>query len=475
MIISDLNKSKVIIQCEKCGATREVSTIYAKRYKEHICRKCANKPDNYKRTDIVVYTCINCSTTKEQLYHEKRYYNWLCSSCKPRKSSSQAIKDKWNEDGYREKQLQRLANTKDIRSKISKDIWSDPVRLKNLSDLIKSKWENKDYRDLKTAQSRELWANEEYIRSQKEGMNKDSVKERLCEVRLSQLSQASNIQRILYGYLDDLNVQYHKEGELTRFGYYVFDCLLHEHNIAIECQGDYWHSIPKTVSSDRSKFTYMSKFHPDIKIVYIWEHEFYTNDKVINKLKNLLNIESELVDFSFSDVIVRRAEYKECIDFIDAYHYLKDGRSGTAYGAFIDDKMVACAVLSNTIRQNCIDATEISRFVIHPNYQVKNFASWMLSRVIKIDNRKQYLAFADSTVGHSGTIYKAANFTLHHEVEPDYWYMHNTGYSMHKKTLYNRAVKMSMTEKEYADKYNYTKRWGGKKYCFTYGIQSNKK
>jgi len=79
---------------------------------------------------------------------------------------------------------------------------------------------------------------------------------------------------------------------------------------------------------------------------------------------------------------------------------------------------------------------ELSRLCIHPSYHRKNFASWLISRAIKSIDADLIIAYADTTVGHSGTVYKAANFKFHHEVPPDYWYVDQDGYVMHKKTLY---------------------------------------
>jgi hypothetical protein len=78
------------------------------------------------------------------------------------------------------------------------------------------------------------------------------------------------------------------------------------------------------------------------------------------------------------------------------------------------------------------------------------------------------IAYADTTVGHTGTIYKSANFELHHEVAPDYWYVDDDGYVMHKKTLYGKARNLNMSESEFASAKGYFKKWGGKKLCFVY-------
>ena len=48
------------------------------------------------------------------------------------------------------------------------------------------------------------------------------------------------------------------------------------------------------------------------------------------------------------------------------------------------------------------------------------------------------------------------------------WYVDEDGYVMHKKTLYQRAVKMKMKEREFAEEHKYRKVWGGKKLRFVH-------
>lgn len=50
----------------------------------------------------------------------------------------------------------------------------------------------------------------------------------------------------------------------------------------------------------------------------------------------------------------------------------------------------------------------------------------------------------------------------------DYWYAKEDGWVMHKRTLYGQAVNMKITEKEFAEKFGYTKVWGKEKLRYIY-------
>ena len=83
------------------------------------------------------------------------------------------------------------------------------------------------------------------------------------------------------------------------------------------------------------------------------------------------------------------------------------------------------------------------------------------------------VSFADTTHNHYGTIYKASNWKLNGEVAPDYWYIDKDKYVCHKKTLWNHAKKMSMSESEYCVKHGYSKILGNKKFRFIFNLNKN--
>jgi GNAT superfamily N-acetyltransferase len=170
-------------------------------------------------------------------------------------------------------------------------------------------------------------------------------------------------------------------------------------------------------------------------------------------------------------------EYGVVNEFLSKYHYL-NGRAGVAFGAFYDDTLIAVCVFSKCVRKQMADRVadfstvlELSRFCIRPEYQVHNLGSWMLSRCVKrIKALKPeimaLISFADTTYDHTGALYKACNWQLDGEVEPDYWYRDAEGFVMHKLTLYRHAVQLSLTESAYCEKYGYQKVYGDKKYRF---------
>lgn len=106
----------------------------------------------------------------------------------------------------------------------------------------------------------------------------------------------SSIQILLYELLDRLGLDYYKEGPETVIGYYMFDCLVKNRSgrdTLIECQGDYWHKLPNNITRDKAKFTYTTRYFPQFDIMYIWEHEFYDGDCVLDRLRTNFGIKDK--------------------------------------------------------------------------------------------------------------------------------------------------------------------------------------
>lgn len=321
--------------------------------------------------------------------------------------------------------------------------------------------------------SRKLWESGKYRRVQ-------------AEHRAKQSWAISSIQNHLYEMLDDLGVPYFREHEdkpndpETVVGPYNFDCAVPRYGqptLLIECHGDYWHSLGKAVLKDAQKQSYIANnFAGQYELKCLWEHEFKCRDKVLELLKYWLGItELELVDFAFKDLVVTEINVKTANSLLEKYHYLSGcGRGGIIYGAFLAGKLIAVCSFSSLIRQNLpYDKTtsrELSRFCINPRYQRRNFGSWMISRCLKLlpPKIKTIVSYCDTTFNHDGALYKSCNFTLDGSVRPDYWYVNENKWVMHKKTLYQHAVKMGITEAAYAEQTGYKKVFGTEKLRFIF-------
>ncbi len=354
------------------------------------------------------------------------------------------------------------------------------VKIK-LSNAAKKQWEDEAFAELVRENSKRIWDDEERrykmstIRRDPNNTERLKLNARIGGIASiqSQENRTSSLQKILYSILDDLNIQYHKEFAI---GPYVFDCLVN--NILIECNGDYWHTLPKNSARDKAKRTYIERYHQQYILKSIWEHEFKNRDKIYQLLKNWLKINNEIIDFDFSEVKISKPSSAEYKKLLEKYHYLSSaGRGGIVYGGYLNNELISVIVFSPLSRQNISvdgfdisEVRELSRLCIKPTHQKRNFASWFISRCLKLLNKKYkaVISYADTTFNHNGAVYKASNFSLDSVTKPDYWYVSTDGWVMHKKTLYNHARSLGMTEKDFAVTKGYKIVWGREKLRYLY-------
>ena len=364
----------------------------------------------------------------------------------------------------------------------------DEVKQK-LSAAASKQWENPEFRDCVVKNSKKIWEDPDR-RKRMDRIRTDPIFKPVHQRHLAELNsdtpKVSSIQHILYSILDDLGVKYFCEHQDSVpdlqcvIGPYIVDCIVPRTgrpDLIIECQGDYWHNLPGNENRDNRKASYISNNFPNkYEMKYLWEHEFKQKDRVISTLKYWLGLgELGSVDFDLGAVLIKDCPAADYRLFLSKYHYLVNaGRGGNCVGGYLNGELIAVCVFSPLVRQNLpynyASTKELSRLCIHPKYQKKNFGSWFISRCIKRLPTiiTTILSYCDTTFNHDGAVYKAANFTYAGEVPPDYWYVNSEGWVMHKKTLYNHAQSLKMTEAEFALKHNYIKTYGAKKLRFIF-------
>ena len=293
----------------------------------------------------------------------------------------------------------------------------------------------------------------------------------------------------LYKILDGLGVEYYREHndrphdpECT-IGGYKFDCRVKRPgrpDLIIEYNGSWWHDKPNGIYNDANKAAILAELPQHFELKYIWDKELKDTQKATLLIKYWLGlVELDRLNYKLSDLKVEKIDFDIAKGIISKYHYLPNMvRGGICHGAILDGQVIAVAVYSSLIRQNLAatlpcpvdNVLELSRLCVLPNARTKNLLSWFLPRSLKAlpDEIYHIISYCDTTHNHTGAVYKAANFKLDREIKADYWYAASNGDAIHKKTVYNRAKKLGITEREYSEQNLLKKEFGYKKYRFSY-------
>jgi hypothetical protein len=122
---------------------------------------------------------------------------------------------------------------------------------------------------------------------------------------------------------------------------------------------------------------------------------------------------------------IRTCKFSDIRHIFEGYHYKKGAMGGgisVCFAMFINENLVGGSVMGKPRHEkkykNCIDIRRMACLDESPS----NSESWFLSQIIKwCASNTDYnyvLSYSDKTVGHTGTIYKAANFQNIGETTP---------------------------------------------------------
>jgi hypothetical protein len=360
------------------------------------------------------------------------------------------------------------------------------------------RWEDNSFRLIRSkslsSQSKRLWESEKYRCKVRKGIleayNNTDLKQRLSEIGKCRYNQDRSVRDILHANrpfknsklndrvaiaLDAHDISYVREFEVAN---YKVDFKIGD--ILLEVQGDYWHNLPVNKRNDSSKATIIRRYYPQYDLKFLWESEF-NRVRGVNRLLEIIGFKQPDPEY----IGLNELEFELFDDlgstkrFLDSYHYLGwTNRASLIFRMHYEKETIILSLFGSPIRPNTAPGKvlELIRLCRHPYFFNKNMASNFLSKCVKkIRKLKKYdnlVSFSDDRL-HLGTIYKATNWHLVGKTQSDYQYLSNTNIPMHKKTLYNRAKRANMTEREYANQYGYKKTHIGTKTKFVFHLNKS--
>lgn len=462
--------------CPKCGfaSTGKLASISPSDFEEQAAKLHGGMyrytGDYTRRKNKVTVVCGQHGDFQQNADVHLRGHG--CPKCAQQQRGLEK-KTKWTSKEFRSKMLESFARDFPNRSSRSKAMWA-----------------NTDYKDSLISMSRALWGNLEFREKMSELRGEPGYKEkrdtairkcmadpdfmaRLAVARSKSPKIISSLNQLVADELKQLGLDYVMEHPI---GPWNFDIFVPSKNLLIECQGEYWHSLPRSVRNDKSKATYIERYHPELKLVAIWEVEFFKSGRVRHILERATgSMGKPKLPIKIESLKVQVIDRQQASGLYAIEHYLGSCRGATHYGLTttnelgVETLIGACSFGSFQRHQQTLkygkDATELVRFALSSQYHADNMGSWFLSRCVKAI-AKTVVTYADTTQGHDGALYKACNFTLSHRVEPDYYYVDDSGWVIHKKSVWTHAVKMRKSESAYAAENNLSKKYGGEKLCF---------
>lgn len=250
---------------------------------------------------------------------------------------------------------------------------------------------------------------------------------------------------------------------------YEYDFRIKGTNILLEIHGSHWHS--KRFKAEKDLLKQQLAHKHGYKLLIVWDFMVSKPNFILNKVKYAIN----KANINIHDCSVDETSWQNAKLLLHCYHYQSHGRSGRCYGIFYTNKLIGAVVFTDTSENK--NYLELSRFVIDPQYQVENLASWALSKIIKKLKKAnplitKIITYTDSAFGHYGTIYKASNWNDDGFSTLSHWY-----YDYHNDRIYyriniiNEAKKLKITTTEFCHQRNLTKIVGHIRHKFSLDLK----
>jgi GNAT superfamily N-acetyltransferase len=455
--LSALRKPRRVVsveaRCDSCGAVGHMQ----KRSLRLAMRKHGR------------YLCLRCIMARRNEAGQVDRKRLTATGADPstRSRISQAIKRMWQAGFYRDRKaplIDRVALARKSKAAMT------PDRRARLAEAVRHLWRDQQWRARHAIGA--AMAMTPALRKQRSDNAKRMWRNPVYRAKFSRFlaskQDSSVLERIANKIVTDMGFRPYK---LTHGGW-TFDVavdLAGRKGLLVEVQGEYVHSLPMNANRDALKRDYFARhLSARYELRYLYERDFYAMGKVRGQLADWLGVVDRVEQIDFASIEL--AQDAKAFDFIQAYHYLSTKRGGIPIVARLGETVVAACIFSPPVRLECAARLgleprallELSRFCINPKYQVRNLGSWFLARAMGHVRRlvpavKAFITWADTTMGHDGTLYKAVGFTYDGRAPATYWYVDAGGHWFHKKSVWNQASRNKSTEAEWAAKHGLVK------------------
>ncbi len=293
------------------------------------------------------------------------------------------------------------------------------------------------------------------------------VKEKIYATRAKNGTDRESHEEVeIFNYIKELGFNPRKSTINDGKGYVAsIDILIPEKKIAIEYNGEYWHSE----LNGRGKQYHISKTNACINkgnsLIHIWGREWTEKKDIVKSyLRSRLGLNSTKV--MARKCVIKEVGIEEASDFLNKNHLQGSCNSVGRFGLYYKNELVCLATVSKHHRGSETDTVVLSRFCSKFDTSVVGGLS-KLSNFIKnkyINSR--LITWVDLRLS-SESGYVAAGWTVEDTLPPDYCYYDTRKCKVVSKQSRRKSAvgtPTDMTESEHAKLDGLTKVWDcGKK------------
>ena len=241
------------------------------------------------------------------------------------------------------------------------------------------------------------------------------------------------------------------------------DMYFPDNGLAIEFNGDYWHSASK-----KDRLYHQNKsleaLKKNVQIIHIFKHEWLdpdTQSKIIQLVDRKLN-NQELDVIYARNCNIHKIGYEDAKNFINMYHLQRYSSSSINLGCYFNDRLVGVMTFGEP-RFNPKYQYELIRLCWNPEVAVIGGSEKLFSYFVKNYTPKSIISYCDISK-FDGHVYKRMEFKLDGITDPNYVWVSagcndiKTRYQTRKSILIEKGLGTEdQTENEIMGSLGYTK------------------
>ena len=273
-------------------------------------------------------------------------------------------------------------------------------------------------------------------------------------------TRVSSFEDDVVSFLESIGITNVIRNDKTLIGKQEVDIYLPDYELAIECNGVYWHSELQ----GRGKWYHLGKTvkckKKNISLIHIWDKDW--------------NLSRELVSGRLSaklgknTVIYGRKCVIKSVDNVDQFlqnnHIQGTCTSSVRYGLYYDNELVGVMTFGKSRYSNNTE-WELLRYCSKYDINIVGGASKLFKNFVRIHNPESIVSYSDK-MWNSGKLYEALGFEFSHSSDPNYFYTRDyksfhsrVKFQKHKLKNQLETFDENMTEWENMQNNGYDRIW----------------
>jgi hypothetical protein len=241
----------------------------------------------------------------------------------------------------------------------------------------------------------------------------------LCKICNPSKSNSSKFQTEVLEYIQSIYSKSITTSDRSKIKPKELDILIDDMNIAIECNGNYWHS---ELAGCKDKYYHLNKTNDcnkvGIKLIHIFEDEWlYKKDIVKTRLRNILGLSNEKI--YARNCYIKEVETDIKGKFLEKTHLQGNDKSMIKLGIYHKSELVGIMTFS---KRKIFGNTDWELVRFSTLYNIVGGASKLFKYFVRNYKPERVITYSDIRWG-SGDVYLKMGFQNMGQTPPGYYYL----------------------------------------------------